>query len=154
MRIYLAGPISGQTNHEVIDYFENTAFELRRAGFETLSPMSAKGVFRTEETHVYKSRGYQYPIATDHAIYTRDMWMVKMCDVLYANLTFRDGKDMISLGTVHEMAWASLLGKHVIVSMGENNPHEHAFILEDASSLFPTHEEAIEYLKKLISGET
>jgi hypothetical protein len=49
-----------------------------------------------------------------------------------------------------ELAWASILGKHTVVSMQKENVHRHAFILEAADVIFETHEESMEYLDKLI----
>ena len=154
MKIYIAAPISGMTNEAVFNYFQGASSRLGHMGYEVLSPLSAKGYFRTEKHkhYVFQGQGYTYPTSTDHAIYTRDKWMVSLCDVVYANLTFRDGGEKVSIGTIHEMAWGALLGKHVVVAMGESNPHIHAFVLEDASILLPTHTEAMQYLEKLITN--
>ena len=72
--------------------------------------------------------------------------MVKQSNVVYANLT---GTNMVSIGTVMEMAWAFDSGKHVVLAMEANNIHRHAFILEAAHVLFEDTDSALVYLKSL-----
>jgi hypothetical protein len=59
-----------------------------------------------------------------------------------------------SIGCMMELAWAADHGKHVIVVMGPDNVHAHAFVLESASIRFPTLLEALKYLEDLAIGRT
>lgn len=149
MIIYIAGSISGQSGEKVISYFNNTRAKLESLGFAVLSPMTAKGFFRNEIK--FKAQGYNNPVSTNHAIIERDRWMVGMCDILYCNLTMAQ---IVSIGSVMELAWGHQLGKHTVVSMQDDNIHRHAFVLEAADIIFETHQEAMDYLAHFSEGET
>lgn len=148
MKIYIAGSISGKDIEEVKEYFSETSWLLRSFGYEVLSPMTGKGKLRTDAK--YRAKDYRHPIATNRAIIGRDRWMVGQCDILYCNLY---GADHASIGSMMELAWGYELRKHIVVVMEEENIHQHAFVLQAADIIFPTPEEAEEYLADLISGE-
>lgn len=150
MTIYIGGRISGTTYDECVEYFNQTKDELEFAGFKVLSPMTAKAALRVN----YKDRelptsGYTEPTSTNHAIFERDQWCVRQCDIFYLNLMATQVDQHVSIGGIMELAWAALLGKHTVVSLPADNIHRHAFVLEGADIIYPTHEEAMEYLKKL-----
>lgn len=144
MRIYCCKPISGRIADEVFEYYERMQRELMSYGFEVLSPMHGKDVLRTEM--VFRATDYRNPVATNHAIFERDRWMVKQADVVYANLL--DTK-MVSIGTMMEMAWAFDSGKHVVLVMETENIHRHAFVLEAAHIVWDNEKDALAYLKSL-----
>ena len=146
MKIYLAGPISGQNGPDVISYFSSTAEYLMSAGYEVIHPMLGKGSFRNE-IKILEPEGYILPQATNHAIIERDCWMVQQCDILYCNFT--NCGDRISIGSCMELAWGHILGKHTVVAMQPDNIHRHAFVMEAADVIFETHQEALDYLLEL-----
>jgi hypothetical protein len=147
LKIYLARSISGQTYKDVVAYYKKTSKQLERAGYEILHPMTGKGILRNERQ--FKSVGYDHPCSTNHAIFSRDKWMVYQSDVVYVNLC---NTEIVSIGSVSEMAIANTLNKHVVVSMESENIHHHAFVLEMASVIWKSHNEAMDYLVKLIKG--
>lgn len=147
MVVYCAGIISGSTGEKVTTYFETTAEKLRGMGFEVLYPMIGKGWARTELE--FKAEGYVHtPVSTNHAIRNRDLWMVRNSDIVYVNLL---GAERVSIGCVSEIAWASLLGKHIVVVMEKNNIHQHAFVIENVDIIFNDEDSALSYLQKLSS---
>ncbi len=151
MRIYLAGSITGKGIQEVFEYWDKTKTMFEDMGYQVFTPMMGKGHYRTakKSERFDKASGYTNPISTDHAIVARDKWMcTQMVDIVYANLT--TSGDKVSIGSCMEIAWASQAGKQVIISMPKGNIHEHAFILESATIVFETHEEAVEYLGQII----
>jgi hypothetical protein len=117
-------------------------------GFNVLHPMVGKAYMRNEIK--FKAEGYGNPLSTNHVIKERDKWMVTMADIVYINLL---GTKMASIGCIAELAWGDVLGKQTIVVMEKDNVHRHAFMLEMADIVFETEEEAMEYLKKLITKE-
>ena len=145
MKIYLAHPISGLSYEEVIDYYGLTEDDLVNNGYTVLSPMTGKG--HLSEVSDFQAEGYNHPTSTNHAIVERDQWMVNQSDVVYVNLI---AAKRVSIGAMMELAWAHQLGKHTIVSMEEHNAHRHAFVLEAADIVFESHEQAMDYLYKLI----
>jgi nucleoside 2-deoxyribosyltransferase len=147
--VYLAGPISGLSYDEASNRIKRVRYELERdlGNVLVLHPLTAKGYLRNELN--LAPNGYKYPPSTDHAIVERDMWMVKQADIVLCNLC---GAKTISIGSVAELAWAHMLGKHTVVAMEPENLHQHAFVLQMADVVFPQEKEAIQYCQNLIMG--
>ena len=148
LKIYCIHPISGLSADEVFDYYEGTKHELDKLGYDVYVPMFGKGFLRTEEK--FKAHDYRSPLTTNHAIFNRDKWMVKQSDILYAN--FMDA-DKVSIGSMMELAWGCDNDKQVIVVMEKDNVHMHAFVLEAATIVFHSEQEAMEYLKQLVTKD-
>ena len=145
LKIYAVHPISGSSANEVFEYYQRTQNLLTEAGYDVFIPMFGKDSLRTELK--FKSSGYENnPLTTNHAIFARDKWMVQQSDILYANFL---GSKIVSIGSMMELAWGNLLGKQIIVVMEKENIHRHAFVLEAATIIFETEEDAINYLTKL-----
>ena len=147
MRIYLAGPISGNGYEETVALFEAKIVPLEAAGYEVLHPMLGKSELRNEVE--FRAHGYENPVSTNHAIVERDCWMVQSVDIVFADLS---AATRVSIGTCFELAWASLLGKHTVVVLPESGPHQHAFVLEAADIVLHSVAEALAYLVQ-ISGK-
>ena len=144
LKIYCVHPISGCSGEEVYDYYVDIKQKLDDIGYDVFVPMYGKSSLRTEKK--FKAQDYRTPITCNHAIYTRDKWMVNQSDVILANFT---GAQHVSIGSMMELAWSSDKGKHVIVVMEKDNVHRHAFVLESANIVFETLEEALSYLEDL-----
>ncbi len=144
MKIYIASPISGLTSEEVFNYYDDTERKLRQFGFKTQSPMTAKNYLRGEM--LMNPSGYEQPASTGHSIYKRDKWMLKNSDVVFVNLL---NSDVISIGCMFELAWADMLGKHVVVVCDGKKPYDHAFINGAADVVFTSLDDALDYLEEL-----
>jgi nucleoside 2-deoxyribosyltransferase len=142
MKIYVARPFTGYSGAELLDYYDKMKNLL--VGLEVLSPMTGKE-FLGDDVKL-KAHGFENPVATNHAIFERDQWMVRRADIVLVDLSDGD-EEAVSIGCVMELAWASLLGKHTVVVMSETSPHYHAFVLEAADIIFPTIEKAIDYFR-------
>jgi len=150
LKIYLAGPITGLTGEEVISRYEEKIAILSDYGYEVYQPMLGKMNMRTEEQ--FRSGGYDHPVANDHAIFERDHWMVSSVDVVLADLS--NSGSRISIGTMMELAWASHMSKHIVAVMQNDNVHNHAFVRQAATIIFPAIEDAYNYLIELSQGRT
>ena len=149
LSIYCAHQITGLSGQEVFDYYEHTKHILEDYGYDVFLPVIGKKFLENESS--IKSQGYTHnPLATNHFIYTRDKWMVKKCDILYANLA---GMTNASIGCCMELAWAADNGKHVIVVMEDDNIHNHCFISESANAIFNNTDDALHYLYQLSMKE-
>jgi nucleoside 2-deoxyribosyltransferase len=149
MKIYLAGPISGKSYSEVVDLYKDKSAILRSMGYKVLCPMTGKTHLRNELE--FRAHGLDsHPVSTNHAIFERDKWMVSTADLILADLS--NSEDRVSIGTMMELAWASMLGKHSIVVMPEKNVHRHAFVLEAADLVFTNIFQAYGYLEELAKG--
>jgi nucleoside 2-deoxyribosyltransferase len=114
------------------------------AGYQVWHPMLGKENLRNEVE--FRAKDYRHPVSTNHAIFGRDQWMVQQCDIILADLL---DSTRVSIGTMYELAWASILGKHTLVIMDEDNLHQHSFVLESADIVFSAVKEAIAYLLDL-----
>jgi len=148
MKIYLAGPISGRGYDEVVGLYVEKSKIFNGLGYDVLCPMTGKTYLRNELQ--FKSQGYNNPVSTNHAIFERDKWMVSNCDIVLADLS--NSGERVSIGTMMELAWASILGKHTILVLPEENVHNHAFVLEAGDIIFNAFDEAKKYLTDLILG--
>jgi nucleoside 2-deoxyribosyltransferase len=146
--IYLAGPITGKGYEEVVSSYAEKTTYFEAIGYNVLCPMTGKSYLRNEIE--FKSENYKFPVSTNHAIFERDMWMVSNCDIILADLS--NSGERVSIGTMMELAWASLLHKHSVIILPENNVHRHAFVLESGDIIFEAYEEAKKYLEDFIIG--
>ena len=123
--IYIALPITGRGYNDVVLEIFNRKSRLEGIGYKVIHPMTGKSYLRTEKE--FKPGGYTTPTSTNHAIYERDQWMVRQCDIILLDFT---NCKTCPTGMTMELAWASLLGKHSILIMPADSPYRHAFILE------------------------
>jgi len=149
MRIYTAGPISGQGFDQVMRRYQGQVNRLRELGYDVICPMTGKAYLRNELE--FKAHGYdEHPVSTNHAIKERDRWMVGSVDVVLVDFTECNG--VVSIGSCMELAWADELKKHTIVVMEKGNIHQHCFILECADIIFPSMADTYRYLTDLAKG--
>ena len=153
LKIYIAGPISGEGKNDVIDYFDNLATELEGMGYQVFQPMTCKGYFRTAQNERFESYNYQaFPPSTDRAITRRDSWMVSLCDIFWLNV-LRARPDYASIGGVCELSFAWVQHKHTILTIPPvevPSVHRHAFVLEMSDIIYHTEDDAKAYLSQLI----
>ena len=145
LKIYCVHPISGRSADEVFEYYDRTQKQLTEIGYDVFIPMFGKGNLRTVKKFRAKDE-HLSPLTKNHAIVGKDKWMVNQSDILYANFL---GASDVSIGSMFELAWGSNAGKQVIVVMEEENIHQHAFVLEAATIIFETTEDAMKYLTQL-----
>ena len=151
MNIYFARPITGCSADDVIQYYDTVSKHYGALGVKIFQPMLGKGILRNEKK--FKSVGYDNtPLATNHAILQRDLWMVDQADVIFMDLS--EAKE-VSIGCCMELAVGHWLRKYTIVVMpGDDNPHNHAFVLEASDVVFKNRQEAFDYLDKLIESQS
>lgn len=134
-KVYLAGPITGQSYDGATDWREYTKLKFYELCTQTyhqihgLSPMRHKSEFLRQETKIEDT--YEHDVMScQRGIYGRDKLDCHRADLVIANFL---GADRVSIGTVMEVAWAAGNGIPVILVMeNEGNPHEHAMIREAA----------------------
>ncbi len=150
LSVYCAHPISGLGWDEVVTYYDDIKLTLESMEFDVFHPMTGKSEIRAEVGEKFHAINFKSVLASNHAIFERDQWMVRNCDILYLDLT---GATYASIGCMMELAWASLLGKYTIVVMEKGNVHEHAFTVEAADVIFKDTSTALAYLEKFV-GQT
>ena len=146
--IYCVHPISGLSADKVFAYYTNIKQNLSNH-YNVMIPMTGKSSLRCAKE--FRCEGYQdNPITTNHAIFERDRWMVTQSDIIYANLI--GATEKVSIGSMFELAWASLLGKYVVLVMDKESVHRHAFVMEAADVIFESEQVAEDYLITLANG--
>ncbi len=152
LSIYLAGPIAGQTVDGLSNSISEKVAILTDLGYLVYNPMIAKNnLIQSGES--FTPHGYEaLPIASEHAIFARDKWMVNQADIILADLSTSGTR--VSIGTMMEIAWANILNKMVIVVMPPDNIHDHIFVNEAATHVFDTLDAVYDYLGELSTALT
>ena len=146
-KVYLGGIISGLSFGNANNWREEAYKKLHIHGIAAASPLRGKN--HLKDTTVLHKQGYEGNVmSTARGITTRDRWDVMTCDLMIMNLL---GAETGSIGCSMEIAWADILRKPVILVMeAENNPHEHAMLLQCISYRVETLEEAVEVARKVL----
>jgi hypothetical protein len=113
--------------------------------------MKGKAKLRVEGEYQaeFTKKDYGSHIITNNSIVNRDRWMVRQADVVYMNLM---SADRVSIGCMFELAWANEFNKYVVLAMGDDSIHNHAFVRIAAHTIFPSHGQAMTYLMDLIEN--
>ena len=136
-KVYLAGPISGLSYGESVDWREDAERVFSSYDIEALSPMRSKEFLANVNVldtgyEEFKAE-YEQALVSDRGIMTRDYHDCTTSDVVLVNLL--DAKK-VSIGTVMEIAWAYAHNIPVVVVMEaregdkRNNLHDHGMINE------------------------
>ncbi|MEE9548695.1 MAG: hypothetical protein V3V68_05005 [Nitrosomonadaceae bacterium] len=126
MRVYLCGPMTGETYAEATDWRNDVAYKLvcLSSKIKTIDPLRGKAFL--EVAGVLGNTSGKHPLESAAGIVTRDHWDVSRCDVLLVN--FLDAK-IVSIGSCFEIAWAFQRRIPIIIVMEKTgNIHEHCFI--------------------------
>ncbi len=141
--VYAAGPITGNTFDEAVDWRARLATELwvRTArAWELLSPMRGKEAFRMKGP---------LPSTFDESkpAVQRDLYDIRRSDAVLVNLV---GADRVSVGTMCELGYAHAKDKFIVVARSHSDRiHDHVFVQELASQVVPTLADAINVLAAL-----
>ena len=149
--VYLAGPITGLTWQKADDWRLNTAKELAAVGIGCIDPlrgMRYAGKATGDGAH-HELEGHS-KLSAGHLITCRDAYGVRCCSALLANLL---GAKKVSVGTTLEIGMAYALNKYIMLVMEpEGNPHDHGIVLDMASTVCNTMEDATQAMTILLGG--
>lgn len=159
-RVYLAGPITGLSYGDSVDWREKAKSVLAEAGIVGLNPMRGKDYLEHEESvgDTYNGVSFDHHpighlagiISGDRGITTRDRWDCHRCDLVLVNFL---GAKKVSIGTVMEIAWADSSRIPAIVVMEkEGNPHDHSMIRECIGFRVETLEDGLHIAKAMLSS--
>ncbi len=147
--VYLCGPINGKTYEDSADGWRKTVSTLLESPqIEVFSPMRGKKHLKGK---TLGSQGYELnPLTTAKGILGRDFNDVKRCDVLFVN--FLDS-NIVSIGSVAEIAWAYSMQKPIVVCMSVDNIHDHLFIKQMATYVVDNLLDAARITKSILLNE-
>lgn len=149
MKIYLAGPIRGLTYEDCTEWREYAAQRLNELGHTTMSPMRGKEYLKSKGLLLGDNgRGSfeEFPMSSMKGIFGRDIFDVKMSDVLLANFA---GATHLSIGTCMEVQRGYDLDKYVLTVLEPGSVHDHPFIHQASSLVVTTLDMAIDVLTVL-----
>lgn len=144
-KVYLAGPIAGQTYDQSEDWRNFVAGALPKE-IVPYSPLRGKEFLR--EAGVLGKGSYdENPLSTSKGVLTRDRNDVQSSDCVLINVL--DAKK-VSIGTIMEMAYADAYRVPVVLVMEPGNPHEHVMFDEAATYRTDSLHDAIDLVTYLL----
>jgi hypothetical protein len=144
--VYLAGPIAGLMYEDCVGWREDTIKELAKFNITGISPI-VKSKRLENENRPMSAFGYPKDyMATERVITIKDKWYCLNSSALLVNFL---GSKQISIGTVMEIAWASLNNTPIVVVLEEDNVHNHGMLNECTTVTVRTLNEGIEAIKAL-----
>jgi len=93
----------------------------------------------------------EHILSSQAAIWVRDMWDVRRCDLVAVYLL--DAGDTVSIGTMLEVGGAAILSKPMVGCWEDGSPHDHPMVREAIRVRAKDLEEMAEVLIGL-KGET
>ncbi len=122
---------------------------LQPHGFTVTSPMRVeKNHLKADTAIAADAFGESHHAAEmrPSAIYERDMFDVRMADIILANM---NEAEVASLGSSHEIGYADALGQATIILVARpgNLYREHPISSQAAGIIFDELQEAIDYIK-------
>ena len=143
-RIYLAGPITGCTYGETVDWRQQIIKALPE--IQCFSPMRYKSYLESEG--VLGKSYEQIPMSSAKGITNRDRFDVMNCHAVFMNLV---GATKISAGTMIEVGWADAFRKPIILISEPGNIHDHPMVNEIAAYRVNTLEEGVHLTRALLT---
>lgn len=148
MRIYLAGPITGQTYAEATDWREQFAKSLDPEYFALANPMRGKHYLQALHKIEATEYGALNVLSAAKGIVARDRNDVRTADLVIAN--FLTAPERASLGTAIEFGWADAWRVPILSIVDAGNIHKHAMLMELSGWVVPTVQEAIDIVNALV----
>ena len=140
MKVYLAGPIRGQSYAEAVGWRSVAIARLGLYDVQGLSPMRNKEFLSRKR----KIKGaYEEEImSSQRGLTTRDRRDCTTSDVLIVNVLH--AIEETSIGTMIEIGWADINRIPIIVVMKGKNVHDHPMVRDCAGYIVDTLDEAID----------
>lgn len=159
-KVYLSGPIAGQSYADAIDW-RIRARQLLGGDIEAFSPMRGKEILAGMYEIDVKPWQSDTLALQPKGIVTRDRNDVQMCDamLLYlpriqepptdsGEMEFRNKR--VSIGSMIEIGWADAWRKPIVTVMEYPNVHAHIFVAELSGWVVETLEEGAALCRALL----
>lgn len=123
-KVYLAGPISGQSYEGCVNWREQAKDILYQHEIDGYSPMRGKA-YLTKEQEIQDSYS-DYTMSSITGINVRDYNDCKTSNAVLVN--FLGSGSKVSIGTVMEIAWARAFQIPIVIVMEKDNIHNHGML--------------------------
>lgn len=140
--VYLAGPVTGVTQHHARRWRLRCSHALIRLGATTINPMRNVPGGRSDDVI---SATYISTINSSQAIVAACYNDVMRCDAVLANIS-----GQVSIGTLFEIAWAREMRKPVVAFYEQSRIASHPMIAESAITV-ELEDEAVEVIVGLLA---
>ncbi len=160
--VYTAGPITGLSYAGCTEWRAGVIEELAKDGIKGISPMRGKEYLDQLDTISGHGRDYAHmsPLSIPKGVVIRDHWDVIRCKVLFVNLLQKHlpkEKQIVSIGTVAEIAWKWHVKGPIVLVMEKTTPeyrniHDHMFVTEMATYQVETIAEGVHLTKAIMKG--
>ncbi len=140
--IYLAGPISGQSERAAVEWRDVLCSHLSTIS-ERLIGVSPLRCEAAGDDGIYAA---EYPYKLANEITAKNLLDVRRCDLLLAYLP------RVSIGTLQEIGWAVGLGKTIIVVSDVDEVLQHPILMATVPFLFDTRGEGWKDAMRTIKG--
>jgi nucleoside 2-deoxyribosyltransferase len=132
MLVYLAGPITGLSYDDCVDWRQKAVDYLREFDIIGLSPLRGKEYLKHEtnvsDNYDHSESALIAAMSGQRGIYYRDKFDCHRAGIVLVNML---GAKRVSIGTVMEIAWAAGNNIPVVLIMeNEGNVHEHSMLRE------------------------
>lgn len=145
-KVYLAGPITGQSYGSATDWRAHAKSYLATYDIQTISPLRHKPYLSEEQ--LIKDSYENYPLSSRKGTTTRDRFDAMRADVLLANVL---GAEKVSIGTVMEIAWADSKRIPIILVMDDKNIHDHGMLRECAGFIVGTLPDGLDIARAILT---
>jgi nucleoside 2-deoxyribosyltransferase len=145
--VYLCGQITG-LSYEAARYGwrEQVCKAVSGTNICAISPMRAKdSLSQVNELSCWGDPASV--LSCPKGLTTRDRYDVERSDIIFANLL---GMDRVSVGSMIEFGWADAMRIPILCVMEEDNPHQHAMVLDVVGWQCHTLEEGIAVMKAVL----
>lgn len=147
--VYLAGPITGLTYGESTTW-RNYVRDAFPDHIHSLSPMRGKVHSQLKGEGPIHQTYEDNPLTSEKGINQRDYNDVKRSDAILANFL---GADILSVGTLFEIAWARAFQIPLVLVMGEDNIHNHPFVRYSAGFITSNLDKGIELIETILGTD-
>lgn len=138
--VYLAGPITGHTYAESVDWRDYARSRLLNEGIIGLSPMRGKE-YLAKHDRMDDTYQDEHPLSKPAGIVTRDRQDCTYADAVIVNLA---GAERVSIGTMMELGWADANQVPIILVHEPGGIHDHAMVRQVAGFLCESLDEALD----------
>lgn len=146
--VYLAGPMCQQTLAEANVWRLYVEGELIRYEVKCRNPFRSKERFFQNGEKIGLNYDRTPLQLSDKYVLFRDRNDVLSSDLVFVN--FLTAKE-VSIGTVTEIAWGTLLRKPVVIVSEPDNIHMHPMIRESTAYIVPTLDDGIEVTLEVLN---
>lgn len=138
--VYLAGPIAGKSHGQANDWRTKVMNALAPYGITGISPLRCEPLVGKKYELVYDDPRF----GTPNAINCKNWFDTNNCDLVFAYMPAEQNKERPSWGTCMEIAWATALGKPVVLVSDMAGLVNHPLIKANRIWTLDTLDEAVE----------